>query len=257
MPKPVIAADIGNSAIKLGWLAGDGKFCHMRIESLDWLKALEIPAQPALPPSPCHWSVCSVAASKCDAISAWVRKHRPHDNFHRIAADEIPIESVVDQRSQVGRDRLLAAFMAKRLVQTSRPIVVVDAGTAVTIDLIDEGGVFQGGVIFPGARAQLRTLASTTHDLPELTIDSHLTMEILNSQPGKNTVEAMVRGVYRAQLAAIIGIAESYRDTCQVLATGGEIEGLRNVLPPDWRIEPFLILQAALLIGSQFKPTDR
>lgn len=60
----------------------------------------------------------------------------------------IPIETDVDEPEKVGVDRLLAALAAYRQVKGA--CIVVDAGTAVTIDAVSADGVFQGGAIFPG-----------------------------------------------------------------------------------------------------------
>src|SRR5690606_33992349 len=60
----------------------------------------------------------------------------------------VPIEDALEDRSTVGQDRLLAALGA--WWRTKQACIVIDAGTAVTVDFVDGTGVFQGGAIAPG-----------------------------------------------------------------------------------------------------------
>ena len=71
--------------------------------------------------------------------------------------------------SQLGADRWAAIVAARRRAtaggQSPMPVVVVNAGTAVTIDALDADGVFRGGVILPGMRLMLQALAEKTSAL--------------------------------------------------------------------------------------------
>ena len=58
----------------------------------------------------------------------------------------------MDEPAKVGIDRLLNVFAASALVKPGEPAIVVDAGSAVTVDLLHEDGSFAGGAIFPGMR---------------------------------------------------------------------------------------------------------
>src|SRR5687767_7789351 len=66
----------------------------------------------------------------------------------------IPIGRQLDRESIIGEDRLLNAAAAYDTIKQS--CVVVDAGTAMTVDFIDGSGTFHGGAILPGARLMLR-----------------------------------------------------------------------------------------------------
>ena len=71
------------------------------------------------------------------------------ENIHVIGEDiPLPIKVWLDDPKKVGTDRVVAAAAAFDVVEDA--VVVADLGTAVTIDLVDEHGVFQGGVICPG-----------------------------------------------------------------------------------------------------------
>ncbi|MEZ6078685.1 MAG: type III pantothenate kinase [Pirellulaceae bacterium] len=89
----------------------------------------------------------------------------------------LPLEVRVDYPQAVGIDRLLAALAALELT-TSRPAVVIQAGSAVTVDLITAPtgeprqlallGSFEGGAILPGVPMMLRLLGKGADLLPEI-----------------------------------------------------------------------------------------
>jgi type III pantothenate kinase len=123
--------------------------------------------------------------------------------------------------STVGHDRLLCALGAYH--QSQQACVVIDAGTAVTVDFVDGQGTFHGGVIAPGAAMMLKALHEGTSALP--LVDFGPVRD--RSQPfGKATPDAMLRGVH----AAIVGMvhllidryAEYYDAYPQIVATGGD-----------------------------------
>ncbi len=76
----------------------------------------------------------------------------------------VPIETAVDDNMEVGTDRLVSAAAAFAVVEDA--VVVADFGTAVTIDLVDEKGVFLGGCILPGFEISAKALADGTAKLP-------------------------------------------------------------------------------------------
>lgn len=240
----VISVDIGNSAIKLGIPAKAGPLQRVRIELDD-----DDRFQKELPSGPCGWSICSVNQKKSTWLVDWISHHRPGDNFYLIQADDVPLKSDVDSRQLLGRDRLVAAWKANSLFDDGKEIVVVDAGTAVTIDKVDSDGVFQGGVIFPGAGSCLKLLSRSTSNLPDFS-QHQLSIETIAAKPiGKNTEFAILRGVYQSQRSALMQIVENLSNDCHVVATGGEIEFMQERLPSHWQIEPLLVLLGAQELG--------
>lgn len=77
----------------------------------------------------------------------------------------IPIKNDYGTPQTLGRDRLAAAVGAAAL-RPGEPILIVDFGTAITIDFIDERGVFKGGNISPGAQLRFQALNRYTRKLP-------------------------------------------------------------------------------------------
>jgi len=115
-----------------------------------------------------------------------------------------PIELSVDEKNRVGTDRVLCAAAAYSVVE--KAVVVADFGTAVTIDLVDDRGVFCGGVIFPGFEISARALKTSTAQLPEVKIHKP------KLPFGKNTVEAINAGLYYSAIATLQEVIRRYAE---------------------------------------------
>lgn len=129
----------------------------------------------------------------------------------------LPIETSVDNPFEVGTDRLVTAAAAYSVVEDA--VVVADFGTAVTIDLVDESGVFVGGTISPGFAMSLEALHDYTAKLPETA------MQKPASVYGVNTTEAMRAGVYWAAVGLLETLCRKYAEQLgrwpHVILTGG------------------------------------
>ncbi len=238
----VIGVDIGNSAIKIGLQSSDGSLRRIRIAEISDSFELDLAENERF-----LWSICSVNPTREGKLIDWVKTYRPHDSIAVIEHNQISIVTNVKLRNQVGRDRLVAAWQAWESYQ--RELIVVDAGTAVTVDYVDSLGVFQGGVIFSGANACLNLLATAAENLPNLTSTDHDIDQIFSSRIGKDSESAILRGVFHAQLAAIKNIANAMQPGAKIIATGGEVERIAMHLPEEWEFDPMLVLNGTLSIG--------
>jgi type III pantothenate kinase len=129
----------------------------------------------------------------------------------------LPIETSVDDPFQVGTDRLVTAAAAYSVVEDA--VVIADFGSAVTIDLVDESGVFVGGTISPGFDMALEAMHDQTAKLP------HIVMQKPASVYGSNTEEAMRAGVYWAAVGLLETLCRKYAEQIgrwpHVILTGG------------------------------------
>ncbi len=116
----------------------------------------------------------------------------------------LPITCWVDEPEKVGTDRVIAAAAAYAVVQDA--VVVADFGTAVTIDLVDENGVFQGGVILPGFEISAKALKEYTARLPNIEVTKPA------APFGKNTVDAINCGLYYSVVGALEEIIRRYAE---------------------------------------------
>jgi type III pantothenate kinase len=150
----------------------------------------------------------------------------------------VPIRYDLEPGTAVGQDRLLDAAAAHALVRGA--CVVVDAGTAITVDLVDGEGTFRGGAIAPGARMMAAALHSRTAQLPEVEPGKPA------RDAGRSTAEAIRSGVFHALRGLVVGLADAYGRELggapPVIATGGDAEWLFDDVSRVARIVPDLPL---------------
>ena len=258
----LVATDIGNSTAKC-MLEKDSingrEFDSVCTFALHKNQKIDFNDPEFLNPDPAFWSVSSVNTSLTDVLCELVKAQRPQDEFHVITASEVPLDTNVESRDRLGRDRLIAGWMATQL-NGSGPLIVVDAGTAVTIDLIsweDSKPVFEGGFIFPGARASLSSLKQSTNALPDLSQlakSSNSLKKGFAFQIGRSTEEAIIQGVYQSQIQAIKGMVSQLLNSqpnATVFSTGGGIKSIRKQLPSDWKYVYDLVLRGAAELGRR------
>lgn len=159
----------------------------------------------------------------------------------------IPLKHTLEDAAiaKTGQDRLLGAVAAYRIAKQA--CVVVDAGTAVTVDFIDGQGVFHGGAIAPGVRMGLRALHEQTDALPEV----EFTAPEANIPYARDTREAMLHGVYYGVRGLVRQLAERYAIAYDaypaILATGGDAQALFEGDELIERIVPDLTLRGVAL----------
>ena len=252
----LVATDIGNSSTKCLFeknsTSGQTSICTFILDEnheIDFEDAGYLGSEPA------YWSVSSVNQSKTNIFQRLINTCRPKDTVHLIAAHEVPIQSSVESREQLGRDRLIAGWMATEIGDTG-PRIVVDAGTAVTIDLVtmkNSKPSFEGGFIFPGAQANLSILNQATGALPDLS-DLAQSRKNWDFKIGRSTEDAILQGVYQSQIEAIQGMTNQLlraNPDAVVYTTGGGIKPILKRLPADWNHKPNLVLLGAAELGRR------
>jgi len=148
------------------------------------------------------------------------------------ASTPMPIAIGYATPQTLGADRMAAAAGAWSL-HPGKPLLVVDAGTAVTYDYVDPSGLFVGGNIAPGMRMRLEALHRFTARLPRLEVPREIKPDHIL---GRDTREAMILGA----VYGIVGAISFYRsslpaDTVTVI-TGGWAETLAGIC--DFPVEP-------------------
>ena len=135
---------------------------------------------------------------------------------------QVPVGRRLDREAIVGQDRLLNAAAAFDRLKSA--CIVVDAGTAVTVDFVDGEGTFHGGAIMPGVKMGLRALQEWTSALP--LVEAGEPQEAI----GHSTSEAMRSGAYHGVRGAVRELVEKYAEVYgaypKVIATGGDAEML-------------------------------
>ena len=166
---------------------------------------------------------------------------------------ELPVAIDVDAPEKVGLDRLLNAVAAQQIRADGQPVVIVDSGTATTVDYVDRQGTFCGGAILPGIGMSARALNDYTALLP-LIPARDVTFEAPDVI-GRNTVAAMKSGLFWGHVGAVRELTSQMlsRDSGAhpplILATGGAGASLAPWLPSA-QVHPFLPLQGLVLSAS-------
>lgn len=133
---------------------------------------------------------------------------------------KVPVKALVDRPAQVGADRLLGALAAFRRVKGA--CLVVDLGTATTVDVVSAKGEFLGGVILSGLSTSALALRQHTALLPQ--VRAERTARVT----GKNTAECIQSGLFWGTVSQIEGLVarlkKEHPAIRKVLATGGDAE---------------------------------
>lgn len=155
----------------------------------------------------------------------------------------------VDVPSQVGSDRIVIAVAA--LAEYKAPLLLMDLGTATTIEAVEPDNVYMGGVIIPGVRVSLDALTSRAAQLPGISLD----------QPkkviGKNTVDCMRSGMMYGTAAMIDGLVERMEEElghrCTLIATGGLAQFITPLCKREIILEKDLLLKGLNIIYKKNK----
>ncbi|MBL8745771.1 MAG: type III pantothenate kinase [Phycisphaerae bacterium] len=226
MPLQVLAISVGNTTTRFGRFEGSELARSLRAPNASFAPlveqvvalASELPQEGEAEPSAIV--LATTNGPIADRLVAELEAQTGRDVF-RIGADlPIPVETALDPGATPGQDRLLNAIAA--FDHLKQACVVVDCGTAVTVDFIDGEGVFQGGAIAPGANMQLHALHHGTAALPHV----HLAIPSTASPFGKDTVQAMLNGVYYGIRGTVRLLVERYAEAYEayppIIVTGGD-----------------------------------
>jgi len=247
---PLLAVDIGNHQIKFGLFpreSGPGLPQPARVWSLPTHEADGDSLAALLPAEKMAWYVAAVQRQAERRLAGWVQARRPYDRYRLLRNTDFPLQIHVEQPQQVGADRLAAAVAVNHLRDPNRSAIVVDAGTAITVDLVSADGVFEGGVILPGFRLTTKALAEGTDLLPHVDHDP-----AADPPPvvGKSTAAAIRSGLFWGQVGAVREltqrIAGELASPPQVFVAGGDAERLAAFLPQA-RVIPELVLAGIVL----------
>lgn len=151
--------------------------------------------------------------------------------------------------SQLGADRIVIAVAA--LAEYKAPLILMDMGTATTIEVIEPENVYMGGVIFPGVMISLDALTSRAAQLPAISLDKP--KQVI----GKNTVDCMRSGMMYGTAAMIDGlidrIEEELGHSATILATGGMARFITPLCKRDIILEKDLLLKGLNIIYKKNK----
>ena len=193
----IIGVDIGNSAAKAALVEGStvreaGRLDTSVASTADLTEGLRLLAGKAAEPPD-----SIVAISVVDRWTARLERAAASLGLPLtvVSADRIPLLTALPRPDLTGPDRLLASWAAT--VLHGRPVIVVDLGTATTVDAVDADGFFLGGAILPGLGLAAHALAEGTARLPRVDL------ELPDDAIGTDTAAALQSGIVIGHLGAV------------------------------------------------------
>ncbi len=246
--RPTVVADVGNSRIKWG-LCGPQAVCDICSLPPDDPAAWEQQRQQWGLELHCQWVVTGVHPPRRERLAEWLRQCG-QQVFVFDDPKNLPLRVLVARPDHVGMDRLFDAVAANSRRTAGVPAVVIDAGSAVTVDLLDAGGAFVGGAILPGLRLMAKALHDHTALLPIIEPPAQAP-----PLPGTATIPAIEAGIFWAVAGGIAALLRKYRDLCrsapEVFLTGGDAPRLQAVIPeaqlwPEMTLEGIRLSAEAL-----------
>jgi type III pantothenate kinase len=171
-----------------------------------------------------------------------IQKHFPKiTSIEQIKSDsEFPVQNRYRTPQTLGVDRIVAAIGAWAR-STPKAVLTIDAGTALTFDIINQQGEYLGGAISPGINMRFRALHEFTARLPLVSSDE------VPPLIGDSTIQSMRSGVINGVIAEINGVINLHRATfdgeLDVYLTGGDMKLFENHLKKVNFADAYLTLE--------------
>jgi type III pantothenate kinase len=243
----VLLVDLGNTSLKWTWLGEEGSGSTRAVAYAESGVTQAADRQWSGLEKPAEMYISSVAVADVEAgLRNWVeRQWELEPVFVRAAASALGVVSAYERPGQLGVDRWLALIAVHNQVP-ERDCLVVDCGTAITIDEITGEGEHLGGIILPGfglMQDALRT--QTAIPWPEMTGEAP-------SLPATSTGDAIAGGGVHAVAALVEKMArqmEVRSGEAPTLVLAGSDAGYLQRLLPAAELNPDLVMQGLALLA--------
>lgn len=243
-----LTLDIGNSALKGCFFEGTALQHPFRIplhrgdDSSAWQADLDVYLR-RYPVT--RTGMASVVPDVAARVQASLRRltDAPTQVIHYQM--RFPFTLAYETPHTMGTDRLAVAAGAwvrygRPKKHPPRPVVVLDAGTAINYEVIDARGVFQGGAIAPGPQLINQALTHGTAQLPPVPL------QVPSTPIGRSTQEALQVGIMFTFIESVRGLLQQISDALETppvtVATGGWSALLKSHLSTIDLVDPYLVL---------------
>lgn len=249
MPDEVLLLDIGNTRCKWAWQQGKvfvpgGELFHAGKIETDQL------AQISLNHSPSKIVAVCVAGDK--AVES-LRIQIQHQFGIQLELVTTPsrgqgIKNAYAQSAQLGTDRWAAIVAAYQ--RWPGYLCVIDAGSALTLDVVRPDGQHLGGYILPGLGMMQNCLLERT----AIPMSQKAVKMSSSAQPGDDTASCISNGVLQAACGfierTVLQLEQGTKETVQCVLTGGDSQYLAAALSIPYVVEPNLVLMGLAHIVS-------
>ena len=236
----LLTFDIGNTNIKAGIFKGEDLEAHYIFSDISLLKSFLI-----------KHAISSIAISSVvpEKTKLIVEELSASYNFKPfIINNDCKFNLKIDYKTPdtLGTDRICSAEGAFNLCNnnliTGTYLIIIDFGTATTINIVKYPNVFSGGLIAPGMNTMFKSLATQTSQLPDLTIENY------NFIIGDDTHSSIASGVINSAVGLIEKVINHINnlDDCSnliIYATGGMAHKLQEFVSNKIIYDEFLVLR--------------
>lgn len=254
----LLVLDVGNTNTVLGLFDGDRLVGNWRVSSYDrtsdetalMLQGLLLYG--GIPKNAVEGAILSSVVPRLEEI--WcgaVKSCFGITPYIVTPAMDLRIAIDIDNPSEIGADRLVNSVAA--VEKYGCPVVTVDLGTAITLDVVSEECAYIGGAIAPGLSVSMETLFSKTAKLPQIVLIPP------KKVIGRNTQNAIQSGIVYGYVGLVDSLVERIfhelgRKT-PVIATGGHAEILAKQSRTITNIEPWLTLDGLSILYKRTAST--
>lgn len=249
--RTVLAVDVGNTRVKVGLFVDGHGVARFQVPTNIARDVAFFVKQ--LQPTFAQWPVldacliASVVRGLHETVGEAVQRVWSISPVVISAQSDLGIVVDVPKPEGVGIDRLLEASAAFCILNSG--VVVATFGSAITVDLVTDEGVFCGGTILPGLRTGLHALHEMTSLLPNLEVKAP------EGVLGKDTAACMQAGVVYGAAGAVDRI---YDELCAVVGkalplvvTGGDVRYITPLLRSRYQIEEDLVLRGIIALDAR------
>lgn len=211
--------DFGNTNQKIALFDAGG---------LVWVKALKKITLPFIRNIVKHYSIDACILSSVVGVPPNILSFL-EQSFRFTLLEEntpLPIRNFYQTPQSLGKDRLAAAVEGVTRFP-GHPVLIINAGTAITYDVVSAKGEYFGGAISPGMQMRFQALHTFTKQLPLLTFSE------TDFLTGKNTDQSVLSGVINGIAAEIEGMAAGFQKEypgIRVILSGGDLNYFVNRL---------------------------
>lgn len=242
--------DIGNTRAKAAWLAADG-LAASTVGDTDtpqlepWLDQLNSERTVSA-----VWASNVGGEQPARSLHAWSEARGVDVTLLESQADQLGVRCAYIDPSRLGVDRWMVVLAA---AERKTNCLIVDAGTACTIDAVDASGQHVGGLILPGVRLARSALNQRTNFSADAVVSNPL------PPVGDDTNPAVTLGAVHALLGAIARVQAGLGwASFEGLLTGGEAPMLLPHLnAADWQHRPELVLEGVARVARSPHPPLR
>ncbi len=247
----LLVLDIGNTNIVVGLFENEALTGHWRLSSLErtedeaGLLLLDLLKANGVSSGRIEGAILSSVVPRLEEV--WhdaIKAYLGVEPFVVTSKMDLGMGIDMPNPAEVGADRLVNSVAA--IAKYGYPLITVDLGTAVTLDVVSAKGAYIGGAIAPGLAVSMATLFSKAAKLPQVVLTAP------ECAIGHDTKSAIQSGIVYGYVGLVDSLVErmfaELGTKTPVVATGGHAEILASQSKTITHVEPWLTLDGLLIL---------